>query len=42
MGMGEPLQNVERVFAAVRLLNDPAHVGIGALMQVYDRAHPRA
>ncbi len=30
MGMGEPLNNVERVFAAVRLLNDPARLGIGA------------
>ena len=30
MGMGEPLNNRERVFAAVRLLNDPARLGIGA------------
>jgi 23S rRNA (adenine2503-C2)-methyltransferase len=30
MGMGEPLNNVDRVFAAVRLLNDPARLGIGA------------
>lgn len=30
MGMGEPLNNTERVFDAVRLLNDPARLGIGA------------
>ncbi len=30
MGMGEPLLNVDRVFAGVRLMNDPAHLGIGA------------
>jgi 23S rRNA (adenine2503-C2)-methyltransferase len=30
MGMGEPLNNRERVFDAVRLLNDPARLGIGA------------
>ncbi|MEX0625602.1 MAG: 23S rRNA (adenine(2503)-C(2))-methyltransferase RlmN [Chloroflexota bacterium] len=30
MGMGEPLNNVDPVFAAVRLLNDPARLGIGA------------
>ena len=30
MGMGEPLNNASRVFAAVRLLNDPARLGIGA------------
>ncbi|HEX6209227.1 MAG TPA: 23S rRNA (adenine(2503)-C(2))-methyltransferase RlmN [Methylomirabilota bacterium] len=30
MGMGEPLNNRERVFAAVRLLNDAARLGIGA------------
>ena len=30
MGMGEPLNNRERVFAAVRLLNDPDRLGIGA------------
>jgi 23S rRNA (adenine2503-C2)-methyltransferase len=30
MGMGEPLNNRERVFAAVRLLNDPGRLGIGA------------
>ncbi len=30
MGMGEPLNNATRVFAAVRLLNDPARLGIGA------------
>jgi 23S rRNA (adenine2503-C2)-methyltransferase len=30
MGMGEPLNNVKSVFAAVRLLNDPARLGIGA------------
>ena len=30
MGMGEPLNNVDRVFAAVRLLNDPDRLGIGA------------
>jgi 23S rRNA (adenine2503-C2)-methyltransferase len=30
MGMGEPLLNVEPVFDAVRHLNDPARVGIGA------------
>jgi 23S rRNA (adenine2503-C2)-methyltransferase len=30
MGMGEPLNNVDRVFEAVRLLNDPERMGIGA------------
>jgi 23S rRNA (adenine2503-C2)-methyltransferase len=30
MGMGEPLNNADRVFAAIRLLNDPARLGIGA------------
>jgi 23S rRNA (adenine2503-C2)-methyltransferase len=30
MGMGEPLNNTERVFEAVHLLNDPQRVGIGA------------
>jgi 23S rRNA (adenine2503-C2)-methyltransferase len=30
MGMGEPLNNVDRVFEAVRLLNDPQRLGIGA------------
>ncbi len=30
MGMGEPLNNANRVFDAVRLLNDPARLGIGA------------
>jgi 23S rRNA (adenine2503-C2)-methyltransferase len=30
MGMGEPLNNRDRVFAAVRLLNDPDRLGIGA------------
>jgi len=30
MGMGEPLNNIDPVFAAVRLLNDPARLGIGA------------
>ncbi|MGH2462377.1 MAG: 23S rRNA (adenine(2503)-C(2))-methyltransferase RlmN [Candidatus Limnocylindria bacterium] len=30
MGMGEPLLNVDHVFAAVRLLNDPTRLGIGA------------
>jgi 23S rRNA (adenine2503-C2)-methyltransferase len=30
MGMGEPLNNATRVFEAVRLLNDPARLGIGA------------
>ncbi len=30
MGMGEPLNNRERVFGAVRLLNDPHRLGIGA------------
>jgi 23S rRNA (adenine2503-C2)-methyltransferase len=30
MGMGEPLNNVNPVFAAVRSLNDPARLGIGA------------
>lgn len=30
MGMGEPLNNTDRVFAAVRLLNDRARLGIGA------------
>jgi 23S rRNA (adenine2503-C2)-methyltransferase len=28
--MGEPLNNADRVFAAVRLLNDPERLGIGA------------
>ena len=30
MGMGEPLNNADRVFDAVRLLNDPWRLGIGA------------
>ena len=30
MGMGEPLNNADRVFAAVRLLNDPGRLGVGA------------
>ena len=30
MGMGEPLNNANRVFEAVRLLNDPERLGIGA------------
>jgi 23S rRNA (adenine2503-C2)-methyltransferase len=30
MGMGEPLNNANRVFAAVRMLNDPERLGIGA------------
>jgi 23S rRNA (adenine2503-C2)-methyltransferase len=30
MGMGEPLNNANRVFEAVRLLNDPSRLGIGA------------
>jgi 23S rRNA (adenine2503-C2)-methyltransferase len=30
MGMGEPLNNAKSVFTAVRLLNDPARLGIGA------------
>jgi 23S rRNA (adenine2503-C2)-methyltransferase len=30
MGMGEPLNNASRVFDAVRLLNDPQRLGIGA------------
>jgi 23S rRNA (adenine2503-C2)-methyltransferase len=30
MGMGEPLNNATRVFSAVRLLNDPGRLGIGA------------
>ena len=30
MGMGEPLNNADRVFQAVRLLNDPERLGIGA------------
>jgi 23S rRNA (adenine2503-C2)-methyltransferase len=30
MGMGEPLNNADRVFTAVRLLNDPERLGIGA------------
>ena len=30
MGMGEPLNNSDRVFEAVRLLNDPKRLGIGA------------
>ncbi|MDP9271251.1 MAG: 23S rRNA (adenine(2503)-C(2))-methyltransferase RlmN [Chloroflexota bacterium] len=30
MGMGEPLNNASRVFDAVRLLNDPDRLGIGA------------
>ncbi len=30
MGMGEPLANANRVFEAVRLLNDPGRLGVGA------------
>ena len=30
MGMGEPLNNADRVFEAVRLLNDAGRLGIGA------------
>ena len=30
MGMGEPLNNTDRVFEAFRLLNDPDRLGIGA------------
>ncbi len=30
MGMGEPLNNADRVFTAVRLLNDPDRLGVGA------------
>jgi 23S rRNA (adenine2503-C2)-methyltransferase len=30
MGMGEPLNNTDRTFAAVRLLNDPDRLGVGA------------
>ncbi len=30
MGMGEPLNNADRVFGAIRLLNDPRRLGIGA------------
>lgn len=30
MGMGEPLNNADRVFEAIRLLNDPQRLGIGA------------
>lgn len=30
MGMGEPLNNADRVFAAIRLLNDASRLGIGA------------
>ena len=30
MGMGEPLNNADRVFEAVRMLNDPDRLGIGA------------
>jgi 23S rRNA (adenine2503-C2)-methyltransferase len=30
MGMGEPLNNADRVFSAVHLLNDTARLGIGA------------
>jgi 23S rRNA (adenine2503-C2)-methyltransferase len=30
MGMGEPLNNADRVFESVRLLNDPSRLGIGA------------
>jgi 23S rRNA (adenine2503-C2)-methyltransferase len=30
MGMGEPLNNADRVFRAVHLLNDPERLGIGA------------
>jgi 23S rRNA (adenine2503-C2)-methyltransferase len=30
MGMGEPLNNADRVFEAVRMLNDPGRLGVGA------------
>jgi len=30
MGMGEPLNNTDCVFSAVRLLNDPLRLGVGA------------
>jgi 23S rRNA (adenine2503-C2)-methyltransferase len=30
MGMGEPLNNADRVFEAVRMLNEPDRLGIGA------------
>lgn len=30
MGMGEPLNNADRVFEAIRLLNEPQRLGIGA------------
>ncbi|HEY4767555.1 MAG TPA: 23S rRNA (adenine(2503)-C(2))-methyltransferase RlmN, partial [Candidatus Limnocylindria bacterium] len=30
MGMGEPLNNADRVFEAVHLLNDPRRLGVGA------------
>jgi 23S rRNA (adenine2503-C2)-methyltransferase len=30
MGMGEPLNNTDRVFSAVRLVNDPQRLGVGA------------
>lgn len=30
MGMGEPLNNADRVFASVRALNDPERLGVGA------------
>src|SRR5919106_203431 len=30
MGMGEPLNNADRVFESVRLLNDAQRLGIGA------------
>ncbi len=30
MGMGEPLNNADRVFDAIRLLNDPRRLGVGA------------
>ena len=30
MGMGEPLNNTDRVFESIRLLNDPDRLGIGA------------
>ena len=30
MGMGEPLHNAQRVFEAVRFMNDPGRMGIGA------------
>lgn len=30
MGMGEPLNNTDRVFDSVRFLNDPGRLGIGA------------